>query len=580
MHARRSESTTRRLASVPTSWVPLAVALVAGCGHDWSPGGDADTTPEADGSSPDTQLDGDVAPDGDIAPDGDVVPDDAVVPEDIGPDDAVPPECVEHADCDDGNPCTVDACDPLTGRCRFLSLPDDTSCGDRSICCGGSCVSSLDTAHCGSCGTVCPPAPHAEPTCSDTGCGVACHDGYLDCAPEVDDGCETAPVEDEAHCGSCVVSCNAGQTCVAGSCTASWRTLSGTSDPSARRYVQGFWTGTEFLVFGGHSNADCFTIGGAYDPATDRWRWMADAAGTLTGCTRAAMVWSGTELLVWSGSSGSGDVTAELGGGRYDPVADSWTPITRLGDPTERMSGAAVWTGTEMIVWGGARNPVAPLSDGGRYDPAGDDWSPVTTTGAPTARWSPSAVWSGTELLVWGGFLSDDGTPTNSGGRYDPATDGWRSISNTGAPSPRGSAPAVWTGREMIVWGGAADASFGTGVYNALSDGRAYDPATDSWRPLGASPLAARHSHAALWTGGALLVWGGTRDYVMSAFDDGALYDPTTDGWTSITRSGAPSGRRSFAAAWSGTEFLVWGGADQAAGVVTNLGNGGAYRPR
>ncbi|MBN1770643.1 MAG: hypothetical protein JXB32_05230 [Deltaproteobacteria bacterium] len=586
MDARAPNPTNRRRLRA-VGWRMLAVAaLLAGCSHDWSPAADADTTLETDGELPDTPPDGD----GPETHDVDAVRDDMVAVDDVSADDvaaddaavddAPPPECDEDSDCDDGDPCTADACDVSGGRCRFTVLPDDSPCGTDAICCGGSCVSSREVGHCGSCDTVCPEVPHAVPTCTDVGCGFVCDEGYLDCESTVDDGCETERSEDELHCGDCDIACNDGQTCVAGVCTPSWRTLSGAGDPSARRYPQGFWTGREFLVFGGYASGACYTVGGAYDPATDSWRRMADASGTLTGCSRAAMAWSGTALLVWGGSSGGGDSTAESGGGRYDPLADAWTPITRLGDPTDRMSAAAVWSGTELIVWGGARNPTAVLADGGRYDPAADRWSPVTATGAPTARWSASAVWTGSELLVWGGFLDDDGTPTNTGGRYDPATDGWRPLASAGAPSARGAAPAVWTGSEMLVWGGGADAGFSMGIYSPLGNGAAYDPATDSWRPLGAAPLDPRHSHAAVWLGGAMLVWGGTRDYVMSAFDDGALYDPATDRWTSMTTVGAPQGRRSFAAAWSGSEFLVWGGADQVTGVITNLSDGGAYRPR
>jgi N-acetylneuraminic acid mutarotase len=351
-------------------------------------------------------------------------------------------------------------------------------------------------------------------------------------------------------------------------------------EPSARRYVSGFWTGTEFLIFGGHTAGSCFTVGGAYNPATDSWRRMADAAGTLTGCTRAAAVWSGTALLVWGGASSAGDTTAESGGGRYYPVAYRWTAISPIGDPTDRMSAAAVWTGTEMIVWGGARNPTAVLNDGGRYDPAADRWSAMSNVGAPAARWHPSTVWTGTELLVWGGFLNDFGASTNTGGRYDPATDSWRAMSTIGAPAARGATPAVWTGTELLVWGGPADAAFGTGYYDPLNDGGAYDPATDRWRPLAGAPLSARHSHGAVWTGRALLAWGGTTDYGLLAYDDGALYDPTTDSWTTMTDAGAPRSRRSFAYSWSGTEFLVWGGADQVGGLAVNLNDGGAYRPR
>src|SRR5438034_10725951 len=42
----------------------------------------------------------------------------------------------------------------------------------------------------------------------------------------------------------------------------------------------------------------------------------------------------------------------------------------------------------------------------------------------------------------------------NTGGRYNPSTDSWRSTSPTNAPAARYGHTAVWTGSEMIVWGG------------------------------------------------------------------------------------------------------------------------------
>lgn len=43
--------------------------------------------------------------------------------------------------CDDNNPCTVDACDPNTGRCVFAPAPNGTGCDDGNFCSvGDRCV--------------------------------------------------------------------------------------------------------------------------------------------------------------------------------------------------------------------------------------------------------------------------------------------------------------------------------------------------------------------------------------------------------------------------------------------------------
>ena len=57
-----------------------------------------------------------------------------------------------------------------------------------------------------------------------------------------------------------------------------------------------------------------------------------------------------------------------------------------------------------MIVWGGYGNGSSYLNDGGRYNPAGNSWTATSTTGAPAAAREHTAVWTGSEMIVWGGF--------------------------------------------------------------------------------------------------------------------------------------------------------------------------------
>jgi N-acetylneuraminic acid mutarotase len=105
-----------------------------------------------------------------------------------------------------------------------------------------------------------------------------------------------------------------------------------------------------------------------------------------------------------------------------------------------------------MIVWGGIGTGSALLNDGGRYNPAGNSWTAVSTTSAPGGRYNHTAVWTGTEMIVWGGTGPSDAL--NDGGRYNPAVNSWTAMSTTGAPTARYLHTAVWTGTEMIVWGG------------------------------------------------------------------------------------------------------------------------------
>ena len=84
-----------------------------------------------------------------------------------------------------------------------------------------------------------------------------------------------------------------------------------------------------------------------------------------------------------------------------------------------------------------------------------DSWTATSITNAPNGRYEHTAIWTGSEMIVWGGFIG--GFPLNNGGRYNPGTDSWTATSTANAPSGEASTTAVWTGSEMIVWGGWDD---------------------------------------------------------------------------------------------------------------------------
>ena len=62
-------------------------------------------------------------------------------------------------------------------------------------------------------------------------------------------------------------------------------------------------------------------------------------------------------------------------------------------------------------------------------------------------------------MIVWGGRDGGSNSYLNTGGRYNPGTDSWTATSTNGAPAGRYWHTAVWTGSEMIVWGGEAAAA-------------------------------------------------------------------------------------------------------------------------
>src|SRR4029077_13667235 len=53
-----------------------------------------------------------------------------------------------------------------------------------------------------------------------------------------------------------------------------------------------------------------------------------------------------------------------------------------------------------------------------------DSWTATSTTNAPEGRAGPTGVWTGSEMIVWGGEPSLF-SQLNTGGRYNPSTDSW-----------------------------------------------------------------------------------------------------------------------------------------------------------
>ena len=283
----------------------------------------------------------------------------------------------------------------------------------------------------------------------------------------------------------------------------SWRVAATSGAPSLRFGHTAVWTGTEMIAWGGAYNGGYLHDGGRYNPSTDRWSPVSSLGAPTAGRWAHTAIWTGQRMIVWGGGNA---VTALNDGGRYEPMSDTWSTVTLSGAPADRRSHTAVWTGTEMIIWGGDAMPVSPYyrGDGSRYNPSSDTWLGIANTEAPSPRRLHSAVWTGTEMIVWGGSSYGGADPT-VGGRYSPASNVWTPISTNRAPSNRESHMAAWTGSEMIVWGGY-DGSNNT----VLSDGGRYNPTTDTWTPIPSSDgIIGRINSTAVWTGSSVIVCAG-----------------------------------------------------------------------
>jgi N-acetylneuraminic acid mutarotase len=343
--------------------------------------------------------------------------------------------------------------------------------------------------------------------------------------------------------------------------TNSWIAISNVNAPSGRELHTAVWVGNEMIVWGGETNTGNTNTGGRYNPSSDTWipTPSLESPSARSGHTA---VWTGTEMIIWGGQGSAS-------GGRYSPAIDSWTGVSTNEAPSGRFYSTAVWTGTEMIVWGGFVNHVGEVDTGGRYDPSNDTWQPTSTgTNVPIARYNHCAVWSGSEMIIWGGQMNATPYETNTGGKYDSLHDTWSPTSLVNCPEASYSHPAVWTGTEMIVWGGWN--------YWTPNTGGRYTPSSDTWTAVSTvNAPSAIESNTAVWTGTEMIVWGGWNSG-PSMLNSGGLYNPQSDTWTNTSTIGAPDGRSGHTAVWTGSEMIVWGGSND---VAPLLSSGGRYNP-
>ncbi len=292
--------------------------------------------------------------------------------------------------------------------------------------------------------------------------------------------------------------------------------------------------------------------------------FTGSSVGAATARHGHGAVWTGSEMLVWGGVVNNA-VTAS--GGAYKPGNNNWSTLSPVNAPSARRLHAMAWTGERLIVWGGLG--ASFLGTGGVYDPVNQSWSPTATMDAPSEREGHAFAWTGARLFVFGG-RNDDGL-LGDGASYDPLGNLWDPLPRPNAPPARRYATATWCGDRVLVFGGEGDAGeTDTGASLPMTGGVTHG----TWSTLSAAGApSARQGHSAVWTGSRLIVWGGKAG--GAPLGDGASYDPHTDAWTPLPSDLAPSRRSGHVAFWTGREMLVFGGEDASGALST----GAAYDP-
>lgn len=275
--------------------------------------------------------------------------------------------------------------------------------------------------------------------------------------------------------------------------TDEWRTLP-EAPIEARTDPVSAWTGDEWWVFGGQTGDEEYAPGAAaYDPAANSWRTLDQLSESLSmwGATGSAttVIWADGELVLanlipgpltdsftnsfvveadgdWRGlayvgaeaavypDDGTGTLLMTGPGSGSDPPCAStclWRVPLAGGIEGEEVEVLAEVSGpTGPLVWADgvvvdsnsvidpATGAVTGLTDGSLWDQVWADTSLVAAELPPVS-----------ELVN-----STDGSLGPTWFQYDPVARIRVEAPAPPEPAPRFAATAVWTGEEVLVWGG------------------------------------------------------------------------------------------------------------------------------
>ena len=224
--------------------------------------------------------------------------------------------------------------------------------------------------------------------------------------------------------------------------------------------------------------------------------------------------------------------------GRFDPVANTWTPLAPVPDPNNALASAVYAPNVnKLFVFGGEEIAFATVVNTTRiYDIATNKWS----TGAPMPdirAFMGAGYWNGKIYLV-GGYNSGNVDPAFSQvWEYDTVANTWNTNKASMPVALGGPGSGVINGHLYIAGG----RDINNTNYNTLYD---YDIAANTWTTRASLPEGTNVPSSAV-IGGQLWVVGGGNPFLGSASlptgksifgpdtsNSLQIYDPASNSWT------------------------------------------------
>jgi len=253
----------------------------------------------------------------------------------------------------------------------------------------------------------------------------------------------------------------------------------------------------------------------------------------------------------------------------YDPVSNTWTTKVAIYPDTHVSNiecAVANDSGTDYIYCVGGSEFATTTSTGRvfRYDPVADSITPVATNWPPgDANVLPGGISVfNNKIYILGGFNINTSV-SNEIWEFTPNPAGWVQ-KNTVLPVARAYIPTTTIGKFIYTGGGADWDPVGFTLVDETDSFR-YDPVTDSITPIASIPRATSNTRALNFCN-LMYVMGGAFNLISNEVD---IYDPVSDTWS----IGTPfvTARRNSATDTDGTNN-IWlaGGYDDSLAIIAS----------